>query len=220
VLVSGAFPCLSLRFILRRDIGYFLIQVYVPTILIVILSWVSFWINIDASPARVSLGLLTVLTTTTMSGAARESLPRVSYIKAIDVWMSTCLVFAFASLIEFAIVNVWSRREARRAKNAEMVSLKRALHNTLPQPTTTTTTTTTTVATTTIHQQQQQQREDKVCVVCCKVDMKGTKTSTLPQPTITTTLITDDPGPQERDKEQDLEDEQQHEVCPSVCLSH
>jgi len=60
-LVPGSFPCLEIRFVLRRDIGYFLIQVYVPTILIVILSWVSFWINVDASPARVSLGLLTVL---------------------------------------------------------------------------------------------------------------------------------------------------------------
>ena len=58
---SGVFPCLEIRFVLRRDIGYFLIQVYVPSILIVILSWVSFWINVDASPARVSLGLLTVL---------------------------------------------------------------------------------------------------------------------------------------------------------------
>jgi len=111
--VAGAFPCLSLHFVLRRDIGYFLIQVYVPTMLIVILSWVSFWINIDASPARVSLGLLTVLTTTTMSGAARESLPRVSYIKAIDVWMIMCLVFVFASLIEYAVVNVAARQQVR-----------------------------------------------------------------------------------------------------------
>ena len=61
LLDSGSFPCLEIRFILQRDIGYFLIQVYVPSILIVILSWVSFWINVDASPARVSLGLLTVL---------------------------------------------------------------------------------------------------------------------------------------------------------------
>jgi len=61
------------------------------------------------------LGLLTVLTTTTMSGGARSSLPRVSYIKAIDVWMIVCLVFVFSSLIEYAIVNVLARRPAKFA---------------------------------------------------------------------------------------------------------
>jgi hypothetical protein len=101
---------LEIQFVLKRDIGYFLIQVYVPSMLIVILSWVSFWINVDASPARVSLGLLTVLTTTTMSGGARASLPKVSYIKAIDIWMISCLVFVFSSLIEYAVVNVLARR--------------------------------------------------------------------------------------------------------------
>ena len=44
---------------LVRDVGYFIIQFYVPSMLIVILSWVSFWLNVDASPARVSIGLLT-----------------------------------------------------------------------------------------------------------------------------------------------------------------
>src|SRR6218665_1271266 len=95
---SGAFPCLELQFVLRLDIGFFLIQVYVPSVLIVILSWVSFWINVDASPARVSIGLLTVLTTTTMSAGARSTLPRVSYIKAIDVWMIICLRLSSYSL--------------------------------------------------------------------------------------------------------------------------
>ena len=89
VWCAGAYPCLMFQFKMRRDIGYFLIQVYVPSILIVILSWVSFWINVDASPARVSIGLLTVLTTTTMSSVARASLPRVSYIKVIQVSYSS-----------------------------------------------------------------------------------------------------------------------------------
>uniref|UniRef100_A0A1I8HA54 Neur_chan_LBD domain-containing protein n=1 Tax=Macrostomum lignano TaxID=282301 RepID=A0A1I8HA54_9PLAT len=108
---TGSYPCLQVDFILQRDIGYFIIQVYIPTILQVILSWVAFWINAEAIPARVSLGLLTVLTMTTQSSGAGQSLPRVSYIKAIDVWMSVCLIFVFASLLEFAVVNVYSRKD-------------------------------------------------------------------------------------------------------------
>ena len=127
---------MEIGFILCRDVGYFLIQLYVPSLLIVILSWVSFWINVDASPARVSIGLLTVLTTTTQSTAGvNSSLPRVSYIKAIDVWMSTCLVFVFAALIEYAIVNVLARRRIIRHNVGDITASSNTASNKRGPPT-------------------------------------------------------------------------------------
>lgn len=44
-------------------------------------SWVSFWINMDAAPARVALGITTVLTMTTQSSGSRLLLPKVSALK-------------------------------------------------------------------------------------------------------------------------------------------
>jgi hypothetical protein len=52
----GQYARLSLSFLLQRHIGYFIFQTYLPSILIVILSWVSFWINHEATSARVALG--------------------------------------------------------------------------------------------------------------------------------------------------------------------
>jgi hypothetical protein len=91
-------------------------QFYIPSGMLVALSWSSFWISVDAVVARVNIGLMIILALTTQSIEARKELPRVSYIKAIDVWTSTCLVFTFSSLIEFALVNIRSRRDARRAQ--------------------------------------------------------------------------------------------------------
>ncbi|XP_069129491.1 glycine receptor subunit alpha-2-like [Argopecten irradians] len=111
---SGKFSCLEANLHLTRNNGYYIAQIFIPSILIVMLSWVSFWVDAEATPARVSLGVLTVLTITTQSSGARSQLPRVSYIKAIDVWMSTCLMFVFASLLEYAYINVLTRK--RRSK--------------------------------------------------------------------------------------------------------
>lgn len=65
--------------------GYYLIQMYIPSLLIVILSWVSFWINMDAAPARVALGITTVLTMTTQSSGSRASLPKVRTLHSFNV---------------------------------------------------------------------------------------------------------------------------------------
>jgi len=43
-------------FKLSRHLGYFLINVYVPCCLLVILSWVAFWINREATADRIALG--------------------------------------------------------------------------------------------------------------------------------------------------------------------
>ncbi|CAB1327223.1 unnamed protein product [Coregonus sp. 'balchen'] len=106
----GKFTCIEVRFHLERQMGYYLIQMYIPSLLIVILSWVSFWINMDAAPARVALGITTVLTMTTQSSGSRTSLPKVSYVKAIDIWMAVCLLFVFSALLEYAAVNFVSRQ--------------------------------------------------------------------------------------------------------------
>lgn len=53
---AGRFPRLSLCFQLRRNRGVYIIQSYMPSILLVAMSWVSFWISQSAVPARVTLG--------------------------------------------------------------------------------------------------------------------------------------------------------------------
>ncbi|POI29514.1 hypothetical protein CIB84_006737 [Bambusicola thoracicus] len=53
---TGWYNRLYISFTLRRHIFFFLLQTYFPATLMVMLSWVSFWIDRRAVPARVSLG--------------------------------------------------------------------------------------------------------------------------------------------------------------------
>ncbi|KAK8783961.1 hypothetical protein V5799_009674 [Amblyomma americanum] len=103
---TGNFTCLQLTFKLKRRLGYYMFHTYIPTCLIVIMSWISFWIKPEAVPARVTLGVTSLLTLCTQHAKSQADLPPVSYIKAIDIFMSSCTVFVFASLMEYAVVNI------------------------------------------------------------------------------------------------------------------
>lgn len=98
-VISGNYSRLACEIQFVRSMGYYLIQIYIPSGLIVIISWVSFWLNRNATPARVSLGVTTVLTMTTLMSSTNAALPKISYVKSIDVYLGTCFVMVFASLL-------------------------------------------------------------------------------------------------------------------------
>ena len=56
-------------------------------------------LNRGATPARVMLGVTTVLTMTTLISSTNASLPKISYVKSIDAYLAFCFFMVFASLI-------------------------------------------------------------------------------------------------------------------------
>ncbi|XP_046806030.1 glutamate-gated chloride channel isoform X6 [Lucilia cuprina] len=112
---TGEYSCLKVDLLFKREFSYYLIQIYIPCCMLVIVSWVSFWLDQGAVPARVSLGVTTLLTMATQTSGINASLPPVSYTKAIDVWTGVCLTFVFGALLEFALVNYASRSGLNKA---------------------------------------------------------------------------------------------------------
>ncbi|CAG9563559.1 unnamed protein product [Danaus chrysippus] len=106
---EGDFSVLQVSFNLKRHTGYFLIQVYVPCILIVVLSWVSFWIHREATSDRVGLGITTVLTLSTISLDSRTDLPKVRYATALDWFLLMSFFYCIATLLEFAGVHYFTK---------------------------------------------------------------------------------------------------------------
>ena len=99
------------------------IKVYIPSSLIVIMSWVSFWLNRGAAPARVGLGVTTVLTMTTLINSVNAALPKISYMKSIDIYLFVCFFMVFGALIEYACVGYTDKRIQLR-KNRFMAMQK------------------------------------------------------------------------------------------------
>ncbi|KAJ8680426.1 hypothetical protein QAD02_016213 [Eretmocerus hayati] len=108
---AGNFSSISITFKLAREMGFFMMDYYIPSILIVVISWVSFWLHVDASPPRIVLGTNTILAFMTLASKVENSLPKVSYIKASEIWFLGCTVFLFAAMVEFAFVNTIYRRK-------------------------------------------------------------------------------------------------------------
>ncbi|XP_035787592.1 gamma-aminobutyric acid receptor alpha-like isoform X3 [Anopheles albimanus] len=106
---SSEYSMLLVSFHLQRHMGNFLIQVYGPCVLLVVLSWVSFWLNREATADRVSLGITTVLTMTFLGLEARTDLPKVPYPTALDFFVFLSFAFIFATIIQFAIVHYFTK---------------------------------------------------------------------------------------------------------------
>ncbi|GFG35414.1 hypothetical protein Cfor_10139 [Coptotermes formosanus] len=113
---GGNYSALTVRFDLAREVGHYIMDYFVPSILLVVVSWVSFWLDPNAVPGRTTLGTSTMLTFITLTRNTGSSLPKVSYIKATEIWFIVCTAFIFGSLVEFAFVNtIW-----RRKRNVEL----------------------------------------------------------------------------------------------------
>ncbi|KAI0234379.1 Gamma-aminobutyric acid receptor alpha-like [Lamellibrachia satsuma] len=105
----GEFSVLYVNFALRRHTGYFLINIYVPCSLLVVLSWVGFWINREATSDRIALGITVVLTMTFIGLDNRVDIPRVPYATALDHFLAVCFILISAVIVESAAVNYFTK---------------------------------------------------------------------------------------------------------------
>ena len=52
-----------------------------------------------------------------------SQLPKVSYIKLLDVWMTACVVFVFAGLLEYVLVNQLATKEKREDEQEQLTEV-------------------------------------------------------------------------------------------------
>ena len=100
----GNFSRLTVYFRFERQIGHHLIQTFAPSSLVVMLSWFSFWLGLDAIPGRVTLLVTCMLTLVTMFTGLRADIPPVAYVKVTIFCAYNFLLFLMFFLFIFLLL--------------------------------------------------------------------------------------------------------------------
>nr|XP_018671511.2 gamma-aminobutyric acid receptor subunit rho-2-like [Ciona intestinalis] len=102
---AGMRSQLKVSFELKRYLLSVFFQSYFPALIMVVLAGLGMWIDPRSVPARVALGVTSVLTISTIITGLKASLPKVSYLTAMDIYLWVCFLFVFSTVLEFCCLN-------------------------------------------------------------------------------------------------------------------
>jgi hypothetical protein len=101
----------------KRKYGYFILKVILPLFLIVMMSWVVFWVDPQESGTQISVAITTMLTLIAYRFAVGSDLPKVSYLSRLDYFILGSTLLVFASLIEVVVTSIYAKiGEVERAQ--------------------------------------------------------------------------------------------------------
>ena len=98
----------------ERSYGFYLWKVFLPLLLMVIVSWSVFWFDPPEVSSQVQIAVTTILTIIAFALAISLTLPRVPYLTFADAFFLTCYIFAFVTMVELTAVHIAYRNDRRQ----------------------------------------------------------------------------------------------------------
>ncbi|XP_063697831.1 glycine receptor subunit alpha-4-like [Culicoides brevitarsis] len=117
---------------LTREVKSYLLENYLPSTLFVCISWGSFVVAPEW-PGRMVLLVTVLLSLVTMFDTIRNNSPEALELKSIEVWLISCTLFVFLSLMEYFIILFGMRydkhwRHAKKKIQETKIASPRLLH--------------------------------------------------------------------------------------------
>lgn len=113
---NNSFSMFAVEIDLSRNSSYYVGKVLVPMTLIVLMSWVVFWIDPAKFGPQVGLSVTAMLTLIAFQFTLTTSLPKVGYFTVLDQLLLGSTILVFLSLIEATYaVRLVSRGQMERA---------------------------------------------------------------------------------------------------------
>ncbi|KAK8763775.1 hypothetical protein V5799_033618 [Amblyomma americanum] len=111
--VVGSDPTVAARFHFSKVTWSFLLITYMPSTMVVVVSWMAFWVDVGAAASRVTLGVACLLMLVAQVGHNRIANPHSTQLQPGDVWFFVSAVMVFCSLLEFVVAHGAYREQAR-----------------------------------------------------------------------------------------------------------
>jgi hypothetical protein len=103
-------PTIGLVLELDRLAGYYWLKVIAPLVLIVAMSWAVFWIDPKDTGTKISITITAMLTLIAYRFAIGTSLPAISYLTRMDLFILFSTILIYASLVAVVVTAAFARK--------------------------------------------------------------------------------------------------------------
>ncbi|OWA54900.1 Glutamate-gated chloride channel [Hypsibius exemplaris] len=107
---SGDYVILTVDLTFQRLLSSYVSHYFLPTVVMVMITWLAFWIHPDMVTPRILLSVLSLLTVYHLqTGPLSGSFPTAT---ALTLWGEICVAFIVLALLETVLANFWNRKDS------------------------------------------------------------------------------------------------------------
>ncbi len=109
----------AFEFTATRNVEHYILKVILPLVLIVMMSWTVFWIDLVHASSQVSIAMTSMLTLIAYRFAVDSQLPRLPYMTRLDLFTLASTLLVFFSLIEVMVTIVLDNKHRELANRID-----------------------------------------------------------------------------------------------------
>ncbi|XP_071540687.1 uncharacterized protein [Panulirus ornatus] len=99
------FAVMVVKLQLLRRSGFIIMNVYIPSLLLLVISYLTLYFTPFNFQVRVLASLTSLLVMATLYTQASSSLPKTSYFKMVDVWLLSSIFFIFIIIVLHTVID-------------------------------------------------------------------------------------------------------------------
>ena len=91
---------------LIRRYGYAMLNIYIPSLTLLVISYVTLYFRPSIFEVRVMTALTSLLVLATLFTQVSASLPKTSYFKMVDIWLLFCIFVIFFIILFHTVIDL------------------------------------------------------------------------------------------------------------------